>query len=80
MIQQKKVFDDMIAHMKSNKKLSPIVTKLFLRGLKLNISIVSTSQPYFKVPKNYKTKCNTLLYHENSYQKRTSTNTIKSFV
>ena len=25
------VFDDVIAHMKSNKKLSPIVTELFLR-------------------------------------------------
>ena len=26
------VFDDMIADMESNKKLSPIVTELFLRG------------------------------------------------
>ena len=31
------VFDDMIADMESNKKLSPIVTKLFLRGRKLSI-------------------------------------------
>ena len=27
-----RVFDDMIADMESNKKLSPIVTELFLRG------------------------------------------------
>ena len=34
------VFDDMIADMQSNKKLSPIVTELFLRGRKLNIWFV----------------------------------------
>ena len=45
------VFDDMIADMKSNKKLSPIVAELFLRGRKLNISHVAMSQSYFKVPK-----------------------------
>ena len=33
------VFDDMIADMESNKKLSAIVTELFLRGRKLNISL-----------------------------------------
>ena len=31
------MFDDMMADMKSNKKLSSKVTKLFLRGRKLNI-------------------------------------------
>ena len=31
------VFDDMMADMESNKKLSAIVTELFLRGRKLNI-------------------------------------------
>ena len=34
------VFDDMIADMLSNKKLNPIVTGLFIRGSKLNISLV----------------------------------------
>ena len=34
------VFDDMIADMELNKKLSPNVTELFLRGRKLNISLV----------------------------------------
>ena len=37
------VFDDMIADMESTKKLSPIVTELFLRGRKLNISLVFIS-------------------------------------
>ena len=36
--------------MESNKKLSPIVTELFLRGRKLNILLVFISQSYFKVP------------------------------
>ena len=45
------VFDDMIADMASNKKLSPVVTELFLIGRKLNISLVYISQSYFKVPK-----------------------------
>ena len=33
------------------KKLSPIITELFLRGTKLNISLVFILQSYFKVPK-----------------------------
>ena len=43
------VLDDMIANMEFNKKLSPIVPKLFLRGRKLNISRFFISQSYFKV-------------------------------
>ena len=43
--------DDMIADMESNKRLSPIVTELFLRERKLNVSLVFLSQFYFKVPK-----------------------------
>ena len=45
------VFDDMIADM-INQKLNPIVTELFIRGRKLNISIVFITQSYFKVPKD----------------------------
>ena len=37
------VFDNMIADMESNKKLSRIVIELFLIGRKLNISIVFIS-------------------------------------
>ena len=46
------VFDDIIADMLSNKKLNPIVTELFIRGRKLNISIIFITQSYFSVPKN----------------------------
>ena len=46
------IFDDMIADMINNKKLNPIITELFIRGRKLNISIVFITQSYFKVPKD----------------------------
>ena len=36
----------------TNKKLNPEVTELFVRGRKLNISIVFITQSYFKVPKD----------------------------
>ena len=45
-------FGDMIADMINNKKLNSIVTKLFIRGRKLNISIVLITQSYLKVPKD----------------------------
>ena len=38
------VFNDMIADMINNKKLNSIVTELFIRGRKLNISLVSITQ------------------------------------
>ena len=38
--------------MLSNKKLNPVVTELFIRGSKLNISLVFITQYYFAVPKN----------------------------
>ena len=46
------VFDVMIADMLSNEKPNPIVTGLFTRGRKLNISFVFITQSYFPVPKN----------------------------
>ena len=42
----------MIADMINNNKLNPIVTELFIRGRKLNISIVFITQSYFKVSKD----------------------------
>ena len=36
----------------NNKKLNPVVTKLFIKGKKLNIVIVFITQSYFKVPKD----------------------------
>ena len=38
------VFDNMIADMIHNKKLNSIVTELFIRGGKLNISVVFLTQ------------------------------------
>ena len=46
------VFDDMIADMLINKKLNPIVTELFIRGRKLNISLVFIAKSYLTVTKN----------------------------
>ena len=46
------VFDDMIADMINNKKLNSIVTELFIRRRKLNISLIFITQSYFKVPKD----------------------------
>ena len=36
----------------NNKNLNPIVTELFIRGSKLNVSIVFITQSYFKVSKD----------------------------
>ena len=46
------VFNDMIADMIFNKKLDSVVTELFSRGRKLNISLVLITQSYLKVPKD----------------------------
>ena len=43
-------FDNIIVDMEANKK-SLLVNELFLRAIKLNISLVFISQYYFKVPK-----------------------------
>ena len=59
------VFDDMIADMHSNKKLNSIVTE-FIRGRKLNISLILITQSYFAVAKKYYTKLYALFYYENS--------------
>ena len=45
------VFHNMIVDMPSNKKLNAIVTELFIRGRKQNISLVFTARSYFAVPK-----------------------------
>ena len=42
----------MIANMINNNKLNPVVTELFIRSRKLNISIAFITQAYFKVPKD----------------------------
>ena len=57
------IFDDMIADLINNKKLNPVVTELFIRGRKLNITIAIITQSYFKVPKD---KILHFFYYENS--------------
>ena len=42
----------MIADLINHKKLNPLVTELFIRGRKLNISIVFITQSYSKVSKD----------------------------
>ena len=44
------VFDDMIADMINSKKLNSIVTELFIKRRKLNISLVFITQSYLEVP------------------------------
>ena len=51
------VFDDMKPDTEASKKLSPIVTELFLRERKLVISLVFILQSYFKVPKTRHFTC-----------------------
>ena len=50
------VFDDMLVDMINNKKLNSIATKLFIRGRKLNISLVFITYSNFKVPKDVRRK------------------------
>ena len=59
------VFDDMIADMIHNKKLNSIVTELFIRGRKLNISLAFITQSYFKVPKDVRMNTTHFFCHKN---------------
>ena len=60
------VFDDMIADMIHNKKLNSIVTELFIRGRKLNISLVFVTQSYFKVLKDVRLNTSHFFYRKNT--------------
>ena len=55
------VFDDMITDLIQDKKLNSIVTELFIRGRKLNVSLVFITQSYFKVPKHVRLNTNHFL-------------------
>ena len=46
------VFDYAIVDMLSNKKLNPVVTELFIRDRKVNISLVFVTQSYIAMPKS----------------------------
>ena len=59
------VFDDIIADMIHNKKLNSIVTELFIRGRKLNVSLVFITQSNFKVPKDVRLTTSYFFYCKN---------------
>ena len=46
------VFDDMTVDMLSSEKLNPIVAELFIRGRKLNVSLIFIRQSYFVIPQS----------------------------
>ena len=60
------VFDDMIAEIINDKKLNSIATELFIRGTKLNISLVFMTQSYFKLSKDLRLNSTNFFYCENS--------------
>ena len=45
-------FDDRIADIMTNKKFQAIIKDLFIRCIKLNISLIVITQSYFSVPKD----------------------------
>ena len=51
------VFEDRSADVLSTKKLNSIVTELFIRGRKLNSSLLFITQYYFAVPKDMRLNC-----------------------
>ena len=46
------IFDEMIADIMSSKNLKAIISELFIRCRKLNISIIFITQSYFRTPKD----------------------------
>ena len=72
------VFDDMITDMISNIKLSPIITELFFRRRKLNISTVFITSLFFKYQQML--NCTHFFNYENSKQTRALTNGIYLFI
>ena len=47
----------MVADMISNKRLNSVVTELFIKGRKVNISLMFITQSYFKVAKYVRLNC-----------------------
>ena len=68
------VFDDMISEMLSNKELNSIATELFIRGEKLNISLLFITQSYFVVPKNIRLNSTYYFVMKIPNKRRSSTN------
>ena len=60
----------MIADMINNKKLNSVVTELFIRGRKLNISLVFITHSYFKVPRDVRLNTTYSLFYNEISNKR----------
>ena len=56
----------MIADMIYNEKLNAIVTELFIRDRKINISTVFITQSYSKVPKDIRLNSTHFFHYQNS--------------
>ena len=65
------IFYDKIADMLVIKKLNPVVTELFIRYRKLNISLVFFTQSYFAVSKNDRLNSTHYFFNEKFKQTRT---------
>ena len=63
------VFNEMIADKEANNEFSPIVTELFLREIKPDISLVLYHNLVYFI-KIYKTKHDTLFFHEITKEKK----------
>ena len=73
------VSDDMIADLINNKKLISVVTKMFIRDRKLNISIAFITQSYFKAAKDV--RLNFIHFFTIKIpNKKTATNFVKSLI
>ena len=64
----------------NNKKLNPIVTEMFIRGRKLNISLAFITQSYFKVPKNVRLISTDFFIMKILNKKRTSRTCTEPFI
>ena len=51
------VFDDMISHVMSDKKVQKILKEVSIRCRKLNILLCFLTQSYFSVPKDVRLNC-----------------------
>ena len=51
------LFDDMIAHVMSNKKAQQVLKELLIGCRKVHISLCVLTQSYFSVPKDVKLNC-----------------------
>ena len=66
------VFDDMIADIKSNKKLSPIATELLLRQIVSNNLSDTEFKDFMKLYKNYTKEAFSFLVNDKSFLHRLS--------